>query len=326
MKKIGIILLFTIILIQGFSQVSSADKKEEIQPGAVADSNSITKVVVGQDKIAYIDKGNEINVKVGNRGLSILESLEGKLPKIEIEKFKNDNPNKEEDPIIYLKKDEDKYKKDSWEHRRSHFRGHWAGCEVGFNNYMTDNYNFSLPAGIEYMSLNSGKAINFNLNFSQLSIGLARHIGFVTGLGLNWNNYVFDGNNNIQKDPNGNIVVLDPGDNLKKSKLTTLYLHLPVLFEVQIPTDHKRINIAAGPIGAVKLSSHSKMIYENDDKVKSNGDFSLNMLRCGATARIGYENFEIYGTYYKTPLFKEGKGPGGVDLYPFEIGLAFTFN
>ena len=66
------------------------------------------------------------------------------------------------------------------------------------------------------------------------------------------------------------------------------------------------------------------MVFENKDKVKSNDDLSLNMLRLGATARIGYENFTIYGTYYFTPLFKTGKSPGDVDLFPFEIGFAFT--
>jgi len=50
------------------------------------------------------------------------------------------------------------------------------------------------------------------------------------------------------------------------------------------------------------------------------------MLRCGATARVGYGNFQLYGTYYKTPLFEAGKGPGGYNLYPFEIGIALTFN
>ena len=317
MKKIGIIALLMIVLIQGFSQESSAEKRRGGQALPAADSNSITKVVVGQDRLAIVDKGNEINVRIGNRGLSILESLEGKLPKLSIEKF-NDNTS-------FFREDQDD-NKDSRENRRSHFKGHWAGCEVGFNNYMTDNYNFSLPAGIEYMSLNSGKAMNFNLNFSQLSIGITRHIGFVTGLGLNWNNYRFDGNNNIQKDVNGNIVVLDPGEPLKKSKLATLYLDLPFLLEIQIPTDHHRLNIAAGPIGAVKISSHSKMVFENDDKAKSDGDLNLNMLRYGATARIGYQNIELYATYYMTPLFNHGKGPGGVDLFPFEIGMAFSIN
>jgi len=68
------------------------------------------------------------------------------------------------------------------------------------------------------------------------------------------------------------------------------------------------------------------MVYEDGDKVKSDDDFSLNMLRYGATARVGFENINITGTYYLTPLFKTGKGPGGIDLYPFEIGLAFTID
>jgi hypothetical protein len=53
------------------------------------------------------------------------------------------------------------------------------------------------------------------------------------------------------------------------------------------------------------------------------------MLRYGATARIGWENFHIFATYYLTPLFEKDKGPGGpdgVDLFPFEIGIAFTID
>jgi hypothetical protein len=50
------------------------------------------------------------------------------------------------------------------------------------------------------------------------------------------------------------------------------------------------------------------------------------MLRYGATARVGYGNFQLFGTYYATPLFQTSKGPEGNDLYPFEIGVAFVFN
>ncbi|MEI8226032.1 MAG: outer membrane beta-barrel protein, partial [Bacteroidota bacterium] len=144
--------------------------------------------------------------------------------------------------------------------------------------------------------------------------------------GLNMNNYKFDGNNNILKGTNGIIEELNPGTSLKKSKLATVYLNLPFMLEIQIPVDNNHLNIAAGPIGAVKIGSHTKMVYQDGQKVKINGDFSLNMLRYGTTARIGYENFQLYGTYYITPLFRTGKGPEGNDLYPFEIGVAFTFN
>jgi len=226
--------------------------------------------------------------------------------------------------------DEDE-KQDSPARKRSHFKGHWGGFEIGLNNYFTDNYDFTIPTEIKYMSLHSGKSRNFNLNFGQLSIGLARHLGFVTGLGIGWNNYMFAGDNNIIKNADGDIVELErenyyPDQTLKKSKFSTFYLKLPVLFEVQIPTDHQRLNLSAGPIGALKLGSYSVMLFENDDKIKSDDDFNLNLFRYGVTARIGYENFNIYGTYYFTPLFKTNMGPGGVDLYPFEIGIAFTID
>jgi hypothetical protein len=319
MKKIGITLLLAFIIAQGFSQVSSAESNPPRQQST--DTNAITKVVVGNDRLAVVDNGDKINVKVGNRGLSILESLEGKMPKFEFEKYDRDNDLESPAPLVC---DDDGF--NSRGRRGRHFKGHWSGVELGFNNFLTDGYNFDLPAGIDYMNLNSGKAMNFNINFTQLSIGIFRHVGFVTGLGLNWNNYRFDGNNNIEKDGSGNIVEYAPAGLLKKSKLSTLYLDLPFMLEIQVPTDHKRINIAAGPIGAIKVTSHTKMVFEDGDKVKSDGDFNLNLLRYGATARIGYDDFQLYGTYYLTPLFKEGRGPGGVDLYPFEIGVSLTFN
>lgn len=317
MKKIGIIALLTALMIQGFSQEVAAKNNKSNPSVIVADSNNIAKVVVGQELLVVEDGKSTVNVRVGSRGVTILESLEGKGPKIEFKKFDDEEPAFHQD---------DQNSENNRADRRSHFKGHWAGVEFGFNNYLTSDKSLSLPVNIDYMNLHSGKSNNFNLNFSQLSLGITRRIGLVTGLGLNWNNYRFDGNNNIQKGTTGIIEILDPGANLEKSKLTTLYLNLPLLLEIQIPADHSHINLAAGPLGAVKLHSHSKMVYEDGDKVKSDDDFSLNMLRYGATARIGYENFQIYGTYYMAPLFKSGKGPDGIELYPFEIGIAFTID
>jgi hypothetical protein len=274
MKKFGIIILLTAIIMTGFSLKVTAESQVVEKQGTETKVNESTKVTISNDLISV-----EENDKENERA-----------------------------------------------RRRSRFRGHWTGIEFGFNNYVTSDKSLVLPADIDYMTLHSSKSSNFNINFSQLSLGMSRHFGIVTGLGLNWNNYRFDGNNNIIKGDNGIIEKLDPETNLKKSKLATLFLTLPLMLELQIPVDHSRLNIAAGPIGAVKLGSHTKMVYENGEKIKSNGDFSLNMLRYGATARIGYANFQLYGTYYMTPMFRTGKGPGGNDLFPFEIGIALTFN
>lgn len=333
MKKLGITILLFAIILQAFSQELSADNKDnnsQAKDTIVKDTISndeTTKVVIGNDLITVEESNKSFDFRVKDRGLSILESLEG--PKLKFKKYSEVNDWEKEDPeeddsdVSWQSDDSEK----NISSERRHFKGHWAGIELGLNNYLTDDKSDVMPDDIDYMTLHSSKSSNFNLNFTQLSLGLTRHIGFVTGLGLTWNNYRFDGDNNIIKGANGIIENLpaDSGTYFKKSKLATLYLDLPFLFEVQIPVSRNHLNIAFGPIAAAKISSHNKIVFPNDKKIKSHGDFSLNMLRYGATARIGYENLQIYSTYYMTPLFKEGKGPGGYDLYPFEIGLAFTF-
>lgn len=312
MKKIALIILLAAITTNGFCIKSSDETPTDKKALSSAGNSEAPKATNGNDLIIAQGTDSSLNLKRNNRGLTVLESLEG--PTFDLKKYPDNDRWYDED------------KENEHARRRSRFRGHWSGIELGFNNYTTSKENLSLPADIDYMTIHSGKSTNFNLNFAQLSLGLGRHIGFVTGLGLNWNNYRFDGNNNIVKGPDGVIEELDPGLKLEKSKLATLFLNLPFMLEIQLPVNNNHLSIAAGPIGAIKLGSHTKMVFEDGHTVKSWGDFSLNMLRCGATARVGYGNFQVYGTYYKTPLFVSGKGPGGYNLYPFEIGIALTFN
>ena len=73
------------------------------------------------------------------------------------------------------------------------------------------------------------------------------------------------------------------------------------------------------------MCSHTKIKYVEDgkkEKDKEKDDFNLSPLRWGLTARIGYEEINLFANYYMTPLFKSGMGP---ELQPFAAGLAFTF-
>jgi len=323
MKRTVIILLIavtTTTIMRGINQEEISGKGENSKSESPSPE---TKVIIGDTLLTIQDNNESFRLKIGNRGIEILESLEGKS-RIKFEKFDAQEDDKElkapSDFSDYTDRDRHREK------RFRRFRGHWAGIDIGFNNFLTEDLSFVMPDDIDYMSLHTGKSICFNLNFAQQSFGFTRRIGLVTGLGLNWNNYHFDGNNNIIKGTNGVITRLDPNGTLKKSKFTTLYITLPVMMEIQIPTDSKQINLAGGVVGGIKAGSHSKMVYDNGDKVKSDDDFSLNMLRYGFTARAGFENIHVYATYYPVALFKSGKGPGGYSLYPFEIGFALTFN
>jgi hypothetical protein len=313
MKKLGITILFLAILTQGFGQeIYALIQQDEKYGRSGADDNK--EVVIGRNFLRINENDSLVNIRIGNRGLSILEDLENGGTDIRLERYDRDQDE-------WVSRENDR------QQRRVRFRGNWSGIEFGFNNYTASRGRQMIPDNIDYMTLHSGKSHNFNVNFAQLNLGLSRHIGFVTGLGFNWNNYRFDGNNNITKGVAGQIEMLDPGAALKKSKLTTIYLTVPFLLEFQVPVNgSNHFNVAAGPVGAVKLLSHSKMVFEAGNKAKSNSDFNLNLLKYGATARVGYSNFQLFGTYYFTPMFRSGDGPGGWDLYPFEVGVAFTFN
>lgn len=213
----------------------------------------------------------------------------------------------------------------TWENKKDNnrFKGHWAGVEMGLNNYLTNDMS-TIPDE-SYMEINTGKSWNFNINFAQVSLPIYRdRIGLVSGLGIEWNNYHFKNNNTIEVDPSSNVIVEKPIDAaLKKNRLQTTYLTVPLLLEGQIgQSRHQRVSISAGVICGLKLGSHTKY-KTSDGKEKNKDDFYLQSFRYGYTARVSYKSVGIYANYYNTPLFIDGKGP---DLYPYSAGVTFSFN
>lgn len=261
------------------------------------DENTSTVTVGG---VTVEESDDETVIRIGKKGVRIVE--DGNDTKITYEEF--------DDKI------------------QSSFRGHVGGLELGFCGYFTEPWSTSLEPYESYMNLNTTKSMNFNFLLPNINLGFSRHFGMAATIGLSWSDYYFDGNNSIAEDNYGNIIPVYPeaGINYIKSKLSTTYATMPILFEGQIPVSHNRtINIGAGFIGAIKVHSHTKVVYYDSEKmrIRNKDDFSLNLLRYGVTARLGYEVFQAYGTYYLSKMFEEGKGP---ELFPFEIGVALTFN
>jgi hypothetical protein len=261
-------------------------------------------VELGDEIFSVKEIGDETWIKLGNREYKVVEKDNG------ISVYKGSRE-------VWHKNHKDR------------FIGHLGGLEFGFDGFLTDYWSTSLEPQDSYFDLNTTKSYYWNLLLPCVNIPFARHFGMVTTIGLAINKYRFDGNNSITKNDYGVIGPFypDPGITYSKSKLVTTYAIMPLILEAQIPlsNSNRTINIGAGVIGAVKLGAHTKVYYYDDSKQKDKvkDDFSLNTLRWGATGRIGYEFFQIYGTCYFTSLFEEGKGP---ELYPFEIGVAFTFN
>jgi hypothetical protein len=262
-----------------------------------------TKVTLGENEVLIVEEnGDTVKVRLGSRGISIIEGDDGtEIKVIEMEDQQKSTPR----------------------NKKKKFRPHFAGLEIGLNNYLTSGWSMNLPPEDRYMDLNTGKSWNWNLNIIDYGFGFGTDkIGLATGLGFEFINYNFDGQNSIRKDAEtGNIVeyVPDYAGYISKSKMNITYMTAPLILEFQIPAGKKRIHISGGVIGGVKLWSNTKMKYKvsgEKSKEKAKGDYSLSPLRWGFTARVGYRMINLYANYYMTTLFKEDRGP---ELYPFSV-------
>jgi len=280
------------------------DEEEEKMdlPGEDEDTARIT---IGEI-VTVEDTGDETVIRIGKKAVRIL--TDGDITEMSV----GDEVDEVED----------------YRPSRRYFEGHLGGIEIGFNSYSTGQWGRNPEMADDYLDLNTAKSTNFNIISPPVSLGLSRHFGIVSALGVSFCNYRFDNNNSVISGDGGILEPFYPADgiNYEKSKLATVYGVLPVILEAQIPVSYRStLNLGAGIIGAIKLGSHTKVVYYSDGKQKdkNHDDFSLNVLRYGVTARAGYEMVQVYGTCYLSQMFEKGKGP---ELYPFEVGIALTIN
>jgi hypothetical protein len=270
----------------------------------VLDNPDSTTVTLGQSNILEVfDHPDSTHIRVGNREISIVE--------------KNNKAD------IHIGK-----VKDHKNNEFPKFRGHWAGFEWGINNFLDKDFTLSREGDAAFMDLNTDRSWCINLNFAQYSLGFGTsHIGLLTGIGLQYNNYYFDNANSLAEVDDYIVPVPLDDSILTKSKLTASFLRIPLVIEGQFPqtSRSRRMYISAGLITAIKLDSHAKVVTKDSNgkkKDKNNDDFNMNPFRWGLVARLGYGMMSVYGEYYFTPVFIKDKGP---ELYPFSLGLAFSF-
>jgi hypothetical protein len=124
---------------------------------------------------------------------------------------------------------------------------------------------------------------------------------------------------------------LDSADRFKKYKLTTAFLEIPLEFRYTANPDNERksLKFAIGIKAGTLLNAHTKgknLENKNGNAVSSHTakiiDKSFfNTTRFAATARIGYGNFSLFGSYQINNVFKDGVAP---EIKPFQIGLCVS--
>ena len=216
-----------------------------------------------------------------------------------------------------------------WDHlspfgKNKKFRGHWAGFELGLNNYVNKDFSTSLKPDDRNFELNASGSWVFALNFLQFNIPFGRNLGLVTGMGSVWNNYHYRNNVNVYEDVNG-VMVAEPELEkwYNKNTMNTWNFDVPLLFEFQIPVAHKKpgIFVSFGVVGSAKVLSWGKQHYNMDGnryEINERSDYLINALRYGFTARVGFKYLKLFANYDAVPLFQKDRGP---EIYPVSVGI-----
>lgn len=203
--------------------------------------------------------------------------------------------------------------------------------DLGTNNYLSDgkfpdseNALHSVrPWGSWYLAASS---------IQRTRLGSKMFIEW--GVGMSWYNFKFQKDNiAILKDDNGIQFVEDLRDvDFKKSKLTASYVHASLVPILDFGGHSRKsrmwdgynnsFRIGVGPYIAYRISSHSKLVYNDGDreKDKERDNFYLNNFRYGARLQLGYRSTDLFFNYDMNELFSKGNGP---KLNAFSFGVIF---
>jgi hypothetical protein len=198
------------------------------------------------------------------------------------------------------------------------YGGRIGTWEIGFNGFDTrgDSYSMYPAAEQGFMELDMAKSIHITLNMFTFSTSFTRNnvLGLTMGVGLTSDNYVFDTQARFAK-IDRMIHPVAPETNLKKSKLSTFALHVPLALELN---PSRNFFFSVGGYVDLMLKSRLKSKFPKEKVWSPYTDF----LQAGVTVRAGFRNVYLFGNYTLTEVFKDDRGPA---LNPYTFGFGFGF-
>ncbi|WP_303311577.1 outer membrane beta-barrel protein [Hymenobacter sp. BT730] len=166
------------------------------------------------------------------------------------------------------------------------------------------------PLSSRYISLNWRYDLRLGSKSSPLHL--------ITGPEVAFNNYMLDNNqffrNDRTRQPSATFISRDTARSLEKSKLAVTSLNLPLMMELRFKNDEGKTNfrIGAGGFVGYRLSSHTKLKYEQEGrshKDKDRDNMNLEDFQYGLQGMIGVRGLDLFVKYHLTDAFKANRGP-----------------
>lgn len=177
---------------------------------------------------------------------------------------------------------------------------------VDYSGYNTD---------VQFLDVREQVSYEVGLILCDAGFKMTEWMGLGFGIGFTWNNYKFEHPYTFRSDSTFKVQPILIEGNVDKTKLTTVFIDIPMMLEFNINND---FIVSAGVIGGVNIGSHTKVKVDGN-KSKNKVGLNIQPFRYGYSAMIGTDDLTIKGTYYASELFEKGEGPAA---NPFSISLA----
>lgn len=216
----------------------------------------------------------------------------------------------------------------------------YFNVDIGSNNWLTNgespsqsNQPYAVkPFGSWYVGLNW-----LNKTWAGGSVFLE------WGGGVSWYNWKLeDADVRIDKGDTQVEFIEVPDISGIKSKLTASFINVSLVPMLDFSRGAKRVKatsgrsftfktyrksgfrIGAGMYAGYRMGSRTKFIFKQDgnrEKTKESDHFFLQDFRYGVRGQVGFGSFDMFVLYDLNEVFASGRGPNGVKLNAFTIGV-----
>lgn len=194
---------------------------------------------------------------------------------------------------------------------------HLALFEVGSSFFTGEKFTGYSTEEQEYMSFDFNKSSHFTANLLHLNIALdKRNISTLTiGFGVTTEYYRMKHNTTLGYSE-GKIHAIELSGDIKKSQLITQYLHIPVLFDINMG---KNFFFSAGARFNILVNS---MLKYKKPKTTIEDTLPLNPIQIDIMARIGWKRLYLFANYSPMNFYKNSTG---INANRMSIGAGIWF-
>jgi hypothetical protein len=191
-------------------------------------------------------------------------------------------------------------------------------------NYSSASAQAFAPGGNkDWFNLKNNKSVDVNIWLFMQRLNLVKHVvNLKYGLGVELNNYRYESNIKYQTNPSTQATyVIQDSISYSKNKLAADYVTVPVMINFNFtPNLREGFGISVGISAGYLYSSRQKVISSEFGKKKTFDDFDLNPWKISWIAEAQLGPVILYGSLATKSMFNSQ----GLDQTPYTFGIRLS--